>query len=60
VHGVLVWPPRGAHGFGYDPMFQADGREETFGEMAPAEKHCISHRARAFRLLVESCFGDPS
>jgi XTP/dITP diphosphohydrolase len=59
VHGSLVWPPRGTRGFGYDPMFLADDRDETFGEMEPAEKHRISHRARAFRLLVEGCFGDP-
>lgn len=58
VHGTLVWPPRGRRGFGYDPMFRADGREETFGEMEPAAKHRISHRARAFRLLVDTCFGD--
>lgn len=58
VHGVLVWPPRGTRGFGYDPMFQADGRTETFGEMEPSQKHRISHRARAFRLLVDTCFGD--
>jgi len=57
VHGTLVWPPRGERGFGYDPIFKADGRDETFGEMAPAAKHRISHRARAFRLLVEGCFG---
>ena len=57
VHGELVWPPRGTHGFGYDPMFRADGHEETFGEMEPAAKHRISHRARAFRRLVEGCFG---
>ena len=57
VHGALVWPPRGTHGFGYDPMFRADGHAETFGEMAPAAKHRISHRARAFRLLVDGCFG---
>lgn len=57
VHGVLVWPPRGTRGFGYDPMFQADGHAETFGEMEPAQKHKISHRARAFRLLVDGCFG---
>ncbi|MBL8670681.1 MAG: RdgB/HAM1 family non-canonical purine NTP pyrophosphatase, partial [Alphaproteobacteria bacterium] len=56
VHGTLVWPPRGDRGFGYDPMFQADGHAQTFGEMEPAAKHAISHRAIAFRLLVESCF----
>ena len=51
VHGQLVWPPRGARGFGYDPMFLPDGGSETFGEMAPDAKHAISHRARAFALL---------
>jgi XTP/dITP diphosphohydrolase len=52
VDGCLVWPPRGDKGFGYDPMFQPLGREETFGEMDQAEKHRISHRAEAFRKLV--------
>ena len=51
VHGTLVWPPRGEKGFGYDPMFVADGEEITFGEMDPARKHAMSHRARAFDLL---------
>ena len=60
VHGTLVWPPRGDRGFGYDPMFKADGHDETFGEMAPAAKHRISHRARAFQLLVKGCFGGAS
>lgn len=49
VDGTLLWPPRGDRGFGYDPMFLPDGRNESFGEMDPAEKHAISHRARAFR-----------
>jgi XTP/dITP diphosphohydrolase len=48
VDGHLVWPPRGAKGFGYDPMFVPEGRDVTFGEMDPAEKHDISHRAKAF------------
>jgi XTP/dITP diphosphohydrolase len=48
VAGHLVWPPRGTNGFGYDPMFVADGRDLTFGEMDPAAKHAISHRANAF------------
>jgi len=52
VHGQLVWPPRGTKGFGYDPMFLADGLAMTFGEIEPAEKHRISHRAVAFRKLV--------
>jgi len=55
VFGRLVWPPRGDKGFGYDPMFLPDGETETFGEMEPARKHAISHRARAFRLFVEAC-----
>jgi XTP/dITP diphosphohydrolase len=52
VDGTLVWPPRGDRGFGYDPMFVAAGRDQTFGEMDPDEKHRISHRADAFRKLV--------
>ena len=55
VDGRLVWPPRGERGFGYDPMFVPEGGVETFGEMEPAEKHKISHRARAFAALVEGC-----
>lgn len=57
VHGRLVWPPRGDKGFGYDPMFVPDGHRLTFGEMEPAAKHAISHRARAFEQLVAACFG---
>ena len=57
VFGRLVWPPRGAQGFGYDPMFQPDGEALTFGEMDPAAKHAISHRARAFALFVDACLG---
>jgi len=56
VFGTLVWPPRGAHGFGYDPMFLPDGYVETFGELDPAHKHAISHRAAAFRQLIAACF----
>jgi XTP/dITP diphosphohydrolase len=52
VHGHLVFPPRGGKGFGYDPIFIADGMSETFGELDPALKHTISHRARAFAKLV--------
>ena len=53
VGGSLVWPPRGTRGFGYDPMFVPDGGALTFGEMDPAAKHAISHRAIAFRKLVD-------
>lgn len=52
VHGHLVFPPRGARGFGYDPIFVADGMSETFGEIDPVKKHAMSHRARAFAKLV--------
>jgi XTP/dITP diphosphohydrolase len=54
--GRLVWPPRGDRGFGYDPIFIAHGHEITFGEMEPERKHAISHRADAFRQLVDACF----
>ncbi|MBX6324258.1 MAG: non-canonical purine NTP pyrophosphatase, partial [Rhodospirillaceae bacterium] len=56
VNGRLVWPPRGERGFGYDPVFVADGHDTTFGEMEPAAKHAMSHRADAFRKLVAACF----
>jgi XTP/dITP diphosphohydrolase len=56
VDGTLVWPPRGSNGFGYDPIFVPAGGTETFGEMDPAAKHAISHRADAFRKLVAALF----
>lgn len=59
VDGRLVWPARGSHGFGYDPIFIADGQSQTFGELDPAVKHAISHRADAFRKLVAACFATP-
>jgi XTP/dITP diphosphohydrolase len=66
VDGALVWPPRGAAGFGYDPMFLPDGHTRTFGEMTPDEKHGLpplgqglSHRARAFRRLADACLVTP-
>lgn len=58
VDGHLVWPPRGSHGFGYDPIFVPEGFAQTFGEMEPAAKHAISHRADAFRKLVTACFAE--
>ena len=54
VDGSLTWPPRGDKGFGYDPLFVPAGRDVTFGEMDPVEKHSISHRADAFRKLVKA------
>ena len=63
VEGHVVWPPRGDRGFGYDPVFQPEGYETTFGEMSAEEKHgwkpgdasALSHRARAFKIFVETC-----
>jgi XTP/dITP diphosphohydrolase len=63
AEGEIVWPPRGSRGFGYDPIFKPDGHERTFGEMEAEEKHgwkpgdaqALSHRARAFKLFVETC-----
>jgi XTP/dITP diphosphohydrolase len=54
--GVLVWPPRGDHGFGYDPMFVPNSHDITYGEMEPEAKHAMSHRADAFRQLVAAVF----
>ena len=63
VDGELTFPPRGAAGFGYDPIFIPDGHLRTFGEMTASEKHglpadgslALSHRARAFQLLARAC-----
>lgn len=62
VRGQMVWPPRGAEGFGYDPAFQPDGYDITFGEMSAEQKHgwlpgqdALSHRARAFELFAAAC-----
>jgi XTP/dITP diphosphohydrolase len=64
VDGTLVFPPRGEKGFGYDPIFLPDGHARTFGEMPSEEKHGLppkgkglSHRARAFLKLAETCLG---
>jgi XTP/dITP diphosphohydrolase len=54
VHGHLEFPPRGTNGFGYDPVFVADGMTESFGEIAPDAKHAISHRAKAFAKFAAS------
>ena len=56
VEGQCVWPMRGDRGHGYDPMFLPDGHEMTFGQMDPAVKNRISHRAAAFAGLVAACF----
>jgi XTP/dITP diphosphohydrolase len=52
VEGTLVFPPRGARGFGYDPIFVANGMTETFAEIDPAAKHAMSHRAKAFEKFM--------
>jgi XTP/dITP diphosphohydrolase len=59
VEGTLVWPPRGGNGFGYDPMFVPDDYDVTFGEMEPAAKNAMSHRARAFAAFRDACLGAP-
>jgi len=56
VEGRIVWPMRGTQGHGYDPIFQPDGYDITFGEMDRWKKNRISHRADAFSRLVEGCF----
>jgi XTP/dITP diphosphohydrolase len=54
VEGTMIWPPRGTGGFGYDPMFVPHGLTRTFAEIAPEEKHAVSHRARAFARFAEA------
>jgi XTP/dITP diphosphohydrolase len=54
--GQVVWPMRGDQGHGYDPIFQPDGHDLTFGEMDRWQKNLISHRADAFRKLIKGCF----
>lgn len=51
--GVITTAPRGDQGFGYDPVFIPSGSEKTFAEMDLAEKNQYSHRAKAFRKLIE-------
>lgn len=57
VEGQVSWPMRGALGFGFDPMFVPNGETETFGEMDPAKKHAMSHRANAFAKL-KACLNE--
>jgi XTP/dITP diphosphohydrolase len=54
--GAIVWPIRGTGGHGYDPCFQPVGETRTTAEMSDAEKNAISHRGRAFRMMVVACF----
>lgn len=57
VEGSLAWPPRGAAGFGYDPIFIPHGHTRSYGEMMSAEKHQGSHRARATSQFLAACLG---
>ena len=52
-HGRILRSPRGTHGFGYDPLFEVVEYHRTFGELGPAVKSVISHRARAMRRLIQ-------
>ena len=53
VDGMIATEARGQSGFGYDPVFvPAEGDGRTFAELAPEEKHTLSHRGRAFRALA--------
>ncbi|MGB0506683.1 MAG: RdgB/HAM1 family non-canonical purine NTP pyrophosphatase [Pikeienuella sp.] len=56
VSGRITWPMSGDQGFGFDPIFTPDGHAQSFGEMDPAQKHAMSHRADAFHKLVAGCF----
>ena len=56
AHGEIIWPPRGNKGHGYDPIFMPEGRTVTYGEIEDAEKNKISHRADAFRKMMDKCF----
>jgi XTP/dITP diphosphohydrolase len=54
VPGHLAWPPRGAFGHGYDPMFVPEGESVTFAEMTHEKKNTLSHRARAVAAMVKA------
>lgn len=56
VPGHLAWPPRGALGHGYDPVFIPEGETQTFGEMTHEKKNTLSHRARAVEKLLRDLF----
>ena len=56
VFGAITWPIRGEKGFGYDPFFVPSGHQQTFAEMEPQAKHAMSHRAEAFKQLINACF----
>lgn len=53
IDGAIISEKRGFNGFGYDPIFIADGYEKTFAELSMEEKSHISHRGKAVKQLVE-------
>ena len=57
MRGTLTFPPRGEHGFGYDPIFTPEGHARTFAEMEASAKRALSHRARAFAAMTADVFG---
>ena len=57
VEGQIIKERRGGEGFGYDPIFQPDGYEETFAELGMEIKNHISHRARAVKKLADFLLG---
>lgn len=56
VDGNIVWPPRGGHGHGYDPIFIPKGETRTYAEMSMGEKNAFSHRGRAVEALIKKAF----
>ncbi|GIH27276.1 non-canonical purine NTP pyrophosphatase [Acrocarpospora phusangensis] len=52
MRGTIIREPRGTNGFGYDPIFVADGETLTTGEMSAAAKDAISHRGKSFRAMI--------
>ena len=60
VDGKTCWPPRGELGFGYDPMFVPAGESRSYGEIDPAVKHTMTHRARAFSAFTAACLQPPA
>ncbi|MDD9901327.1 MAG: RdgB/HAM1 family non-canonical purine NTP pyrophosphatase [Alphaproteobacteria bacterium] len=56
MDGSIIWPPRGDFGHGYDPIFKPEGFDITYAEMPDDQKNSLSHRAIAFRMMMEKCF----
>jgi XTP/dITP diphosphohydrolase len=57
AEGQVVWPPRGALGHGYDPVFVPEGEARTFAEMTAEEKNALSHRGKSMRAFEAACLG---